>query len=57
MTAESADPLTAMGVVDSNMVIESDSRRKPLGLWDWSGYSTRRLNQWGQIAAEPRQAQ
>jgi len=24
-----ADPLTAMGVVDSNMVVEHDSRRKP----------------------------
>ena len=25
-----------MGVVDSNMVIEHDSRRKPFGLWDGS---------------------
>jgi len=23
-----------MGVVDSNMVVEHDSRRKPLGVWD-----------------------
>src|SRR5680860_1436316 len=28
-----ADPLTAMGVVDSNMVVEHDSRRKPFPLW------------------------
>ena len=41
-----ADPLTAMGVVDSNMVVEHDSRRKPFGLWDGSRPSRRRLSQW-----------
>ena len=28
------DPLAVMGIVDSNMVVEHDSRRKPFGIRD-----------------------
>ena len=39
-TVPEADPLTAVGVVDSHMVVEYDSRRKPFPKRDAAGVST-----------------